>query len=304
MLSCYAPTRAASRAEKDKFFDDLQQALSSIPSNQPYVILGDFNARVGSRQTDDDPWFNVRGPHGYGESNDAGRELLAFLETNVALVCNTWFEKRDINKQTWQHPRSKQWHYIDFAIMRQRDRRRCLDATVVRGAECNTDHQLLCVRVKVLRQSYQRKPVVRRKRFDVSKLTKDSADVVAFQEEIVNRTQTKWPQCGSAEEKWIVMKSALTEAAEAVLGTESRRQPDWFDESRTLQPALQHRNQLYKRWLATQSTADLQRFRKARIETRQAIRAAKNAWFQAKAEEVQRGRFGGKVGWKGSVAVY
>ena len=50
----------------------------------------------------------------------------------------------------------------------------------------------------------------------MAKLTKDSADVVAFQEEVVNRTWTKWSQCGSAEEKWIVMKSALTEAAEAV----------------------------------------------------------------------------------------
>ena len=86
---------SARRAEKDKFYNELQQALATIPSDQSYVILGDFNARVGSRGGNDDPWCNVRGPHGYGESNDAGRELLAFLETNVAFVCNTWFEKKE-----------------------------------------------------------------------------------------------------------------------------------------------------------------------------------------------------------------
>ena len=215
----------------------------------------------------------------------------------MAFVCNTWFEKKNIHKQTWQHPKSKQWHCIDFIIMRQSDRKRCLDAAVMRGAECHTDHQLLCARVKVTGKGFHRKPAARPKRFNVAKLT-NSEDCADFQEETVNRTQTKWPHGGSAEEKWSVMRSALTEAAETVLGTEPRRPPDWFRESKNLKPALQLRNQLYNQWLASKSTADLQRFRKARSETRQAIRAAKNAWFQAKAEEAQRGRFGGKAVWQ------
>ena len=45
-----------------------------------YVILGDFNARVGSRLVGeaDDGWERTRGPFGVGEVNDAGRELLSF----------------------------------------------------------------------------------------------------------------------------------------------------------------------------------------------------------------------------------
>ena len=42
--------------------------------------------------------------------------------------------------QTWQHPKSKMWHCIDFAVMWQKDRKRCLDAAVMRGVECHTDH--------------------------------------------------------------------------------------------------------------------------------------------------------------------
>ena len=167
----------------------------------------------------------------------------------------------------------------------------------MRGAECHTDHQLLCMRVRVTGKGYHHKQAVRPKRFNVAKLT-NSEDYVAFQEEIVSKTQAKWPHGGSAEEKWLAMRSALTEAAETVLGTESRRQPDWFRESKNLQPALQRRNQLYNQWLTSKSADDLQRFRKARSETRRVIRAAKNAWFQAKAEEAQRGRFGGKTVWQ------
>ena len=64
--------------------DILQQALSAIPSNECYVVLGDFNAHVGSRVVDD-LWWYERGPHGYGEANEAGVELLSFLSINDAI---------------------------------------------------------------------------------------------------------------------------------------------------------------------------------------------------------------------------
>ena len=93
--------------EKVQFLNDLQQALDSIPSRESYVMLGDFNARVGSRTSGNDWSVNVRGPHGLEETNDAGKELLSFLSLNEATICNTWFEKKDIHKSMWQHPKSK-----------------------------------------------------------------------------------------------------------------------------------------------------------------------------------------------------
>ena len=40
VISCYAPTFAANRTEKNKFFNDLQQALDEIPPEEPYLLLG------------------------------------------------------------------------------------------------------------------------------------------------------------------------------------------------------------------------------------------------------------------------
>ena len=100
VVSCYAPTFAARRETKDDFYACLQEVLSAIPPQ------GDFNARIGSRTVGSD-WGGALGPHGFGNLNDAGRELLTFLAINEATVCNTWFQKKDIHKQTWQHPRSK-----------------------------------------------------------------------------------------------------------------------------------------------------------------------------------------------------
>ena len=97
VMSCYAPTFAANRDEKDDIFTSLQQALSMIPLEENYVMLGNFNARVGSRV--DEEWWYVRGPHGYGELKEAGRELLAFLSINKATVCNTWFRREQFSSR-------------------------------------------------------------------------------------------------------------------------------------------------------------------------------------------------------------
>ena len=96
LVSCYAPTRAASREDKDAFFWELENVISSVPSREVYV----FNARVGSRENVDEEWSSVRGPHGFGCANDSGKELLTFPALHQATVCNTWFGKKDIHKQT------------------------------------------------------------------------------------------------------------------------------------------------------------------------------------------------------------
>ena len=46
-VSCYAPTRAASRQEK-YIFDGLNSILSSVQAGEKYIVLGDFNVCAGS----------------------------------------------------------------------------------------------------------------------------------------------------------------------------------------------------------------------------------------------------------------
>ena len=211
-----------------------------------------------------------------------GRELLTFLSTTESTVCNTWFIKKNIHKQTWQHPKSKRWHCIDYAIMHQKDRRRCLDVTVKRGAECNTDHQLLCMKIKMLGTCHRRiVPTVRTRRFDVAKLARnvrleegpsETPQQEAFQQQVANRASAAWPVEGSAEDKWEAMRSALLDSAEAVLCTKSRYHPDWFREcANELEPILQRRNKLYTKWLATKCADDQRRFRQARGEARRVM---------------------------------
>ena len=69
VIVCYAPTFHSKREAKENFHDELQATLRSISEADRYVLLGDFNARVGSRLGPGDEWRDARGPHGVGTCN-------------------------------------------------------------------------------------------------------------------------------------------------------------------------------------------------------------------------------------------
>ena len=73
MISCYAPTRLARREDKDQFYDKFDTIISSIPTNDKYVLLGDLNAHVGSREHNGERWDGVRGQAGARSSLRGGK---------------------------------------------------------------------------------------------------------------------------------------------------------------------------------------------------------------------------------------
>jgi len=85
-------------------------------------------------------------------------------------VCNTWFKKNDVNKHTWQHPKSKCWHCIDNAVMKKSEHWRCIIAMVVREAMCNTDHMMLRLKVRIGKKPSSKQQDKKGRRFDVVQL--------------------------------------------------------------------------------------------------------------------------------------
>ena len=99
IVSVYAPTFRSSAEEKERFYSDLQLTLDEVSQQDLLMLVGDFNARVGSEgpEGNRDVWSGVRGPHGVGEMNEAGRDLLSFCALNELAIMNTCFEKKRIH---------------------------------------------------------------------------------------------------------------------------------------------------------------------------------------------------------------
>ena len=89
VISVYAPTAKAPPQVKQRFIEDLQDAVDKVPTPGVLVLLGDFNARVGRRNPESDLWQGSLGIHGLGERNDAGEEFLEFCASKQLTIMNS-----------------------------------------------------------------------------------------------------------------------------------------------------------------------------------------------------------------------
>ncbi|BHF58465.1 hypothetical protein SprV_0100141700 [Sparganum proliferum] len=132
IISAYAPPMTSPDAARDKFYEDLHALLATVSKADKLIVLGDFNARVG---TDHTAWRGVLGPHGLRGSNDNGLLLLRTCAEHRLILTNTFFCLPEREKATWRHPRSRQWHLLDYVLVRRRDQRDVLVTKAIAGAD-------------------------------------------------------------------------------------------------------------------------------------------------------------------------
>ncbi|VDM02646.1 unnamed protein product [Schistocephalus solidus] len=67
IISAYDPPMTSSDAAKEKCYEDLHVLLATVPKADKLIVLGDFNAHVG---TDRASWVGELSPHGLAGFND------------------------------------------------------------------------------------------------------------------------------------------------------------------------------------------------------------------------------------------
>ena len=50
VIKIYAPTETSWEKDKDDFYDQLNAVMNAAPSYDLKVVMGDFNARIGSNK--------------------------------------------------------------------------------------------------------------------------------------------------------------------------------------------------------------------------------------------------------------
>lgn len=93
----YAPTNVQEE-ESSCFYLALQESLTEVSKRDMLIVMGDFNARVG---TNANVWKGVIGQQGVPEVNENGLKLLSFCSVNNLVVTNMIFKHRDCHKFTW-----------------------------------------------------------------------------------------------------------------------------------------------------------------------------------------------------------
>ncbi|XP_072022999.1 craniofacial development protein 2-like [Amphiura filiformis] len=97
IINVYAPTTTHSDEESDEFYDGLQHLLQKVNKKEKLILMGDFNAKIGS---DSKTWTPAMGKYGIGKINSRGEKLLEFCMLHKLTVCNTHFQHKACRKVT------------------------------------------------------------------------------------------------------------------------------------------------------------------------------------------------------------
>lgn len=79
-------------------YEKLPTQIDETPSHDVLLIMGDLNAKVGSKNKGRE---NIMGKHGIGVMNDNGERLTSFCQENRLLIGGTISQHKDIHKLTW-----------------------------------------------------------------------------------------------------------------------------------------------------------------------------------------------------------
>nr|VZI32245.1 unnamed protein product [Spirometra erinaceieuropaei] len=239
IISAYAPPMSSPDvAARDKFYEDLHALLATVSKADKLIVLGDFNARVG---TDHTAWRGVLGPHGLRGSNVNGLLLLRTRAEHRLILTNTFFCLPEREEATWRHPRSRQWHLLDYVLVRRRDQRDVLVTKAIAGADGWTDHRLVISKMRIRLQP-RRRPQGKRPpgKLNVALLSLP-AHRLHFSNELAQRLDN-FPIAAaddaaaaaentSVENRWCQLRDTVQSTALAVLGRAPRQHQDWFDDN-------------------------------------------------------------------------
>nr|VZI25414.1 unnamed protein product [Spirometra erinaceieuropaei] len=262
------------------------------------IVLGDFNARVG---TDHTAWRGLLGPHGLRGSNDNGLLLLRTCAEHRLILTNTFFCLPEREKATWRHPRSRQWHLLDYVLVRRLDQRDVLVTKAIAGADGWTDHRLVISKMRILLQP-RRRPQGKRLpgKLNVALLSLPAHHIHCINElaqQLANlpvaAADDASDDAAAAENtpvknRWCQLRDTAQSTALAVLGRAPRQHQDWFDDNDVaIRNLLAEKNRLHKAYVDHPTDATKAAFDRSRHQLQQRLREMQDAWTARKAEEIQ-----------------
>nr|VZI04400.1 unnamed protein product [Spirometra erinaceieuropaei] len=279
---------------RDKFYENLHVLLATVPKTDTLIVLGDFKVRVG---TDHAAWRGVLDPHGLRGSNDNGLLLLRTCAEHRLIMTNTFFCLPELEKATWRHPRSRQWHLLDYVLVRRRDQRDVLVTKAIAGADGWTDHRLVTSKMRIRLQPRKR-PQGKRPtgKLNIALLSLP-AHHLHFSNELAQRLDSlpiaaaadaAAAENASVENRWCQMRDTVQSTALAVLGRARRQHQDWFDDNdAAIRNLLAEKNRLNKAYADHPTDDNKTAFYRSRRHLQQRLRQMQDAWTARKAEEIQ-----------------
>ena len=291
LVSVYAPTLTYTPDATDEFYESLATTISSIPSKKQLILLGDFNARVGA---DHDSWPSCLGQFGVGRMNENGQRLLELCTFHNMCIANSFFKTKLQHNVSWRHPRSKHWHQLDLILVRCSAIKNGLHTRTYHSADCDTDHSLVCCKIRMQPKKVHRHKKQGNPRIETSKIHQPDL-VEQFTVDLERELAASQPR-DSATEEWETLRDTMHRTALATFGRKTSKSQDWFEaKSIEMTPVIEAKRAAFVEYKRVPSKQNLQILRAARNKAQQTARHCTNEYWTELSEVIQTAAITGNI---------
>ncbi|XP_071709150.1 uncharacterized protein [Rutidosis leptorrhynchoides] len=213
VISAYAPHVGLGEAEKESFWELLDEVVRGCPADHRLIIGGDLNGHIGAEV---EGYRGAHGGFGYGVRNEEGRSILEFAIAHDLVVANSFFKKRDAQLATFHSGgHSTQ---IDFFLLRRGDLRNCKDCKVLPTWTCSSQHRLLVMELGTQGRVNRRASEVQPPRILWKNLNGEKAET--FRANVVERMGAELKNAAfiDADQMWNNLASTIRGVAKESLG--------------------------------------------------------------------------------------
>ena len=273
IIQVYAPTSDKSEETIELFYHDLISILRKLPKKDMTVIMGDFNAKIGSGRSGD-----MIGPFGLGERNERGDRLCSFAIEEQLVIANTFFKLPARRLYTWKSPQDNEAHVvrnqIDYIMINKRFRNAIAAVKAYPGADIKSDHNPLIGTIKLKLKMIKPAKTANR---DLNMLKNETTKNAVCQhiqlkmEQIISSTSET-----EVENNLDSLNKIQQEAFDRHLGIERRKKKSWMTDE--ILDMMEIRRKLKD---------DKVGYGRLDRDIRKAIREAKNQWFLTQCREIE-----------------
>ncbi|XP_055384420.1 uncharacterized protein LOC129614059 [Condylostylus longicornis] len=275
LIQVYAPTADKSDEAIEEFYHDIDELMKLTKPQELNIVLGDFNAKVGSTQVE-----GVTGHFGLGDRNERGDRLIQFCQENKMKIANTWFSLPPRRLYTWKSPQDNDLrtvrNQIDFILVNRRFGSFVSRVSTYPGADVRTDHNLLLANIKIKLAVIQRTP--QRTKLNVAKL-KDISTKNIVTAEINQKLSEINLETNNTNDIWTETKVVLNQVAKAKLGNQQHiTNNKWMTEEII---ELMNERRKYR-------NIDPVKYKQLNGTIQRKIRWAKTEWLNQQCQEIER----------------
>lgn len=240
-LPCGNTSEKKLQEEKvDKFYQGLEDAVKQIPAHNILMIVGDFNARIGTGEAK----YTY-----HQETNGNGNKLLEFVQANSLVIGNTQFQKRPGKLWTHTNQGTGTKSQLDYILI-CRKWRGCLQNVEAYSSlsSVGSDHRALVSKVKLRLRAKAKK--ASNILYDWDKLIQDPELSKNYTVEIKNRfnclREETPPESITEEYKFLI--TANKDTAEKLLPRKKRDKKLLASENERVSKARELLQQASKRY--------------------------------------------------------